>query len=51
MPRSDNIVEIEPDLRGAGLKVGIVMSRFNAAIGEGLGRQMAIYQEEIGVLA
>ena len=36
MPRSDTIVEIEPDLRGAGLKVGIVMSRFNAAIGEGL---------------
>jgi 6,7-dimethyl-8-ribityllumazine synthase len=28
--------ELEPDHRGAGLKVGIVMSRFNAAVGEGL---------------
>jgi len=36
MARSDNIAEIEPDHRGAGLKVGIVMSRFNNAVGEGL---------------
>jgi 6,7-dimethyl-8-ribityllumazine synthase len=36
MARSDNIPEIEPDHRGAGLKVGIVMSRFNTAVGEGL---------------
>lgn len=36
MPRYDNIEEIEPDHRGAGLKVGIVLSRFNADVGEGL---------------
>lgn len=36
MSRYDNIEEIEPDHRGAGLKIGIVMSRFNAEIGEGL---------------
>ena len=36
MPRYDNIEEIEPERSGAGLKVGIVMSRFNAAVGEGL---------------
>jgi 6,7-dimethyl-8-ribityllumazine synthase len=31
-----NIEEIEPDHRGAGLRVGIVVSRFNNDIGEGL---------------
>jgi 6,7-dimethyl-8-ribityllumazine synthase len=36
MPRYDNIKEIEPDLRGEALRIGIVMSRFNAQIGEGL---------------
>lgn len=36
MPRYDNIEELEPDHRGAGLKVGIVLSRFNADVGEGL---------------
>jgi 6,7-dimethyl-8-ribityllumazine synthase len=36
MARYDNIDEIEPDLNGAGLRVGIVMSRFNTAVGEGL---------------
>ena len=36
MPRSDHIEEIEPDHNGTGLAVGIVMSRFNADIGEGL---------------
>jgi 6,7-dimethyl-8-ribityllumazine synthase len=36
MPRYDNIEEIEPDLRGDALRIGIVMSRFNAQIGEGL---------------
>ena len=36
MARSDNIDEIEPDHRGAGLKIGIVMSRFNPEIGKGL---------------
>ena len=36
MPRYDNIDEIEPHLNGEGLRVGIVMSRFNTAVGEGL---------------
>jgi len=36
MSKYDNIEEIEPDHRGAGLRIGIVMSRFNTDIGEGL---------------
>lgn len=36
MARYDNIEEVEPDLEGSGLRVGIVMSRFNQEIGEGL---------------
>jgi 6,7-dimethyl-8-ribityllumazine synthase len=36
MPRYDHISEIEPDHHGAGLRIGIVMSRFNADIGDGL---------------
>jgi 6,7-dimethyl-8-ribityllumazine synthase len=34
--RSDNIQEVEPNHDGSGLAVGIVMSRFNNDIGEGL---------------
>ena len=36
MARYDNIDEIESDFSGAGLRIGIVVSRFNTAIGEGL---------------
>jgi len=36
MPRYDNIHEIEPDFNGAGLRIGIVVSRFNTDVGEGL---------------
>lgn len=36
MARYDNIFEIEPDLDGSGLRIGIVMSRFNIEVGEGL---------------
>jgi 6,7-dimethyl-8-ribityllumazine synthase len=36
MPRRDDIEELEPDHSGAGLKIGIVMSRFNNDVGEGL---------------
>ena len=36
MARYDDIDEIEPDLNGAGLRIGIVMSRFNQDAGEGL---------------
>jgi len=36
LARGDNIEELDPDHRGAGLKVGIVVSRFNSEVGEGL---------------
>jgi 6,7-dimethyl-8-ribityllumazine synthase len=36
MARYDDIVELEPDLDGAGLRIGIVMSRFNVDASEGL---------------
>lgn len=36
MARYDNILELETDLNGAGLRIGIVMSRFNIDVGEGL---------------
>ena len=34
--RHDGIDEIDPNLAGAGIRVGIVMARFNVNIGEGL---------------
>jgi 6,7-dimethyl-8-ribityllumazine synthase len=36
MAHYDNIEEIEPSLSGEGLRVGIVLSRFNTDVGEGL---------------
>jgi len=36
MPRCQNVREVEPNLNGAGLSVGVVMSRFNRDICEGL---------------
>ena len=36
MPFYDDIPEIEPTLEGSDLRMGIVMSRFNSDIGEGL---------------
>ena len=36
MPYHDDILEFEPNLDGTDLRVGIVMSRFNIDIGEGL---------------
>lgn len=36
MARFQNILEIEPSLEGRNLRVGIVMARFNAQIGDGL---------------
>lgn len=36
MARYDNILELESSLAGAGLRIGIVMSRFNRDVGEGL---------------
>lgn len=34
--RCDGLREIEPNLAGAGLAIGIVMARFNKEVGEGL---------------
>lgn len=36
MSRYDDIEEFEPDLKGAGLRIGIAMSRFNIDVSEGL---------------
>jgi 6,7-dimethyl-8-ribityllumazine synthase len=36
MGRYDGIEELEPDSNGAGLRVGIVMGRFNIDVGDGL---------------
>ncbi|MDQ3185610.1 MAG: 6,7-dimethyl-8-ribityllumazine synthase [Pseudomonadota bacterium] len=36
MARYDNILELEPDLNGGDLRIGIVMSRFNLNVSEGL---------------
>ena len=36
MARYDDIEELEPNLDGAGLRIGIVMSRFNQEVAEGL---------------
>ena len=36
MARFDNITEFEPDLDGRGLRIGVVMSRFNQDVCEGL---------------
>ena len=36
MPRFEHITEIEPDLNGQGLRIGVVMSRFNPDVCEGL---------------
>jgi 6,7-dimethyl-8-ribityllumazine synthase len=36
MGRYDGIEELEPGLDGAGLRIGIVVGRFNADIGDGL---------------
>jgi 6,7-dimethyl-8-ribityllumazine synthase len=36
MARYDNILELEPDLNGKELRIGIVMSRFNIDVSEGL---------------
>jgi 6,7-dimethyl-8-ribityllumazine synthase len=36
MPRYDNITEYDSDLNGCGLRIGIVMSRFNQDVCDGL---------------
>jgi 6,7-dimethyl-8-ribityllumazine synthase len=36
MARYDDILELEPGLNGAGLRIGLIMSRFNLDVCEGL---------------
>lgn len=36
MARYDNILELKPNLDGAGLRIGIAMSRFNLDVAEGM---------------
>ena len=36
MGHYDNIIELESELNGDDLRIGIVMSRFNIDVGEGL---------------
>jgi 6,7-dimethyl-8-ribityllumazine synthase len=45
----DNITEYEKDLNGQGLRIGIVMSRFNVDIGEGLLGSCVAELEKLGV--
>jgi len=45
----DNITEYEKDLNGKGLRIGIVMSRFNVDIGEGLLGSCVSELEKLGV--
>jgi len=45
----DNITEYEKDLNGQGLRIGIVMSRFNVDIGEGLLGSCVSELEKLGV--
>ena len=45
----DNITEIEKDLNGEGLRIGIVMSRFNIDISEGLLGSCVAELDKLGV--
>ena len=49
MAHVDDIYEIEPDLSGAGLAVGVVVSRFNAPVCEALLSACLAELEAIGV--
>lgn len=49
MARFDDIFELEPKLAGHGLRIGMVMSRFNADVGEGLLSACADELKELGV--
>ncbi|HUW38778.1 MAG TPA: 6,7-dimethyl-8-ribityllumazine synthase [Rhodocyclaceae bacterium] len=51
MARFDDIFELEPQLAGHGLRVGMVMSRFNAEVGEGLLSACADELKRLGVAA
>ncbi|MBD5804371.1 6,7-dimethyl-8-ribityllumazine synthase [Azoarcus sp. Aa7] len=49
MARYDNIPEFEPDLNGQGLRIGIVMSRFNQDVCEGLLSACTAELQRLGV--
>lgn len=49
MPRFENITEFEPDLDGHGLRIGIVMSRFNQDVCEGLLSACTAELQRLGV--
>lgn len=51
MARFDNIREIDPNLNGAGLKVGVVMARFNLDVCEGLLSACTAELKKLGVAA
>lgn len=51
MSRFENITEIDPNLNGAGLKVGVVMARFNLDICEGLLSACTTELKKLGVAA
>jgi 6,7-dimethyl-8-ribityllumazine synthase len=49
MARYDNINEIEPNINGKGLRIGIAMSRFNMDVCEGLLSSAVAALEKAGV--
>ena len=49
MPRYENIREIEPNLDGRGLRVGVVMCRFNLDVCEGLLSSCTAELQRLGV--
>ena len=50
MPRFENITEIAPDLDGTGLRVGLVMARFNQDVCEGLLSACVAELKRLGVV-
>jgi 6,7-dimethyl-8-ribityllumazine synthase len=51
MARNDGIEKLEPNLDGKGLRIGIVVSRFNPEVGEALLAACTAALEKHGVLA
>ena len=51
MPRYDDIYELDQNLNGAGLKVGVVMARFNLDVCEGLLSSCTAELKKLGVAA
>jgi len=51
MASKSDLEKLEPDLRGAGLRIGIVVSRFNPEVGEALLAACTAALKKHGVLA